>query len=175
MAIEREKKKALGLVDPFWSFWQWTWVSPQTLVDVVKADWKFWIFSKVEQIESLCFVIHYTERFTDLGKLNLLMVVQFTIMLQLPIKTMLNLKVVKIDSIIIISLLLSKSLTHSVVYLLTNHCFEEKCLCWTRFWRWLAKICQTRRRVNPIRQQQFSFRVHFSNFKNGMKTKILWF
>jgi len=50
-----------------------------------------------------------TERFTNLGKLNFLMVVwlcasQFSILPQLPLKTMLNLKMVKIDSKIIISL-----------------------------------------------------------------------
>jgi hypothetical protein len=45
-----------------------------------------------------------TERFTDLGKLNFPMVVQvlgssqFSVLPQLPSKTMLNLKVVKIDS-----------------------------------------------------------------------------
>jgi len=52
----------------------------------------------------------FIERFTDLGKLNLaycgsmLGLSQFALLPQLPLKTLLNLKVVKIDSKIIISL-----------------------------------------------------------------------
>ncbi len=44
---------------------------------------------------------------------------QFTLMHQLPLKTMLSLKVVKIDSKISNSLHQSKSLTHSVAFSLT--------------------------------------------------------
>jgi len=67
------------------------------------------------------FIFTDTERVTDLGKLNLIMVVLFkafanyTLLPQLPLKMTLNLKVVKIDSKIINSLHYSKFVTHTVV------------------------------------------------------------
>ncbi len=44
---------------------------------------------------------------------------KFTLLLQLPLKLKLNLKVLNVDSKIIMSLILSKSLTHSVVIPIT--------------------------------------------------------
>jgi hypothetical protein len=71
------------------------------------------------QLTAVCCIFPpSTERFTDLGKPYGGLVLgssQFSILHQLPPKILLNSKVIKIDRKIIISLLKSKFVTHSVV------------------------------------------------------------